>query len=292
MTIPFYKYQGTGNDFVIIDQRTKQYLKKTDTAIINRICDRRFGIGADGLMLLETKEGYDFEMVYFNADGSESSMCGNGGRCLTAFAHFIGVFKDKCTFLATDGVHEAVVKGKYKNPNIGKSLWVELKMIDVKSKDIEIGNDYFLMNTGSPHYVVFVEDLTDIDVFENGRAIRYSDRFAKEGVNVNFVEILSKGTSKGKNKNKGIEVATYERGVEDETFSCGTGVTACAIAYYLKNRAATEIPITTKGGQLEVKFSENTVEKRNPEIIGKGGVFENVWLCGPATQVFKGIITI
>jgi diaminopimelate epimerase len=281
MTIPFYKYQGTGNDFVLIDQRGKTYLKKTDTAIINQLCDRRFGIGADGVMFLENKEGYDFEMVYFNADGSESSMCGNGGRCLTAFAYSLGVFKEKCRFWAIDGEHEALIKKGSKNPKIGKSLWVELKMIDVKQ--VEIGSDYFLMNTGSPHYVVFVEDLTDIDVYENGRAIRYSERFAKEGVNVNFVEILAPKPApilKGEIK-KGIEVATYERGVEGETFSCGTGVTAAAIAYHLKNGASMQVPITTKGGNLEVKFQKNTE-----------GVFQNVWLCGSATQVFKGQIKI
>jgi diaminopimelate epimerase len=275
MTIPYYKYQGTGNDFILLDQRSKTYLEKTDTDIINRLCDRRFGIGADGVMFLENKEDYDFEMVYFNADGSESSMCGNGGRCLTAFAHSLGVFKGKCRFWAIDGEHEAIVKKAPKNPHLGKSLWVELKMIDVKN--IEVGNDYVLMNTGSPHYVVFVEDLTDIDIYENGRAIRYSERFAKEGVNVNFVEILPNKSAK-----KGIEVATYERGVEDETFSCGTGVTAAAIAFHLKNGASTQVPITTKGGQLEVKFHKNT----------EGGVFENVWLCGPATQVFKGSIKV
>ena len=282
MTIPFYKYQGTGNDFILIDQRQKTFLQKTDTAIINSLCDRRFGIGADGVMFLENKEGYDFEMIYFNADGSESSMCGNGGRCLTAFAHSLGVFKEKCRFWAIDGEHEAVVTKATKNQHIGKSIWVELKMIDVQN--IEIGNDYFLMNTGSPHYVVFVEDLTDIDVYENGRAIRYSERFAKEGVNVNFVEIRKPMTLKGV-KSNGIEVATYERGVEDETFSCGTGVTAAAIAYHLKNGASTQVPITTKGGQLAVKFQKNT---ENTE----GGVFENIWLCGPATQVFKGSVKI
>ena len=277
MKIPFYKYQGTGNDFVMIDQRNQQFLKKTDTAIINHLCDRRFGIGADGLILLENPDvpnsGIDFKMVYFNADGSESSMCGNGGRCLTAFAHFLGIFKEKCRFMAIDGEHEAIINA---------DNWVELKMIDVKN--IEIGNGYFLMNTGSPHYVVFTEDLTDIDVYENGRAIRYSERFHTEGVNVNFVEILAPQPSKG--EEKGIEVATYERGVEAETFSCGTGVTAAAIAYYLKNHAATRVPIKTKGGLLEVHFESNT-----PKGINEG-VFQNIWLCGPALQVFKGEVKV
>ena len=279
MTIPFYKYQGTGNDFIMLDQRETVYLNKSDTETIRNICDRRFGIGGDGLMFLQNKEGYDFEMVYFNSDGTEGSMCGNGGRCLTAFAHFLNVFKTKCTFLAIDGAHEAVVKSKIDNPQLGDAVWVELKMNDVAKNSIEQGNDYFLMNTGSPHYVVFVEDLTDINVYDNGRAIRYSERFAKEGVNVNFVERTKFNTLKGIEQ-QGIEVATYERGVEDETFSCGTGVTAAAIAYHIKNGSALEVPIKTKGGQLSVKFTEGI------------DIFENVWLCGPATQVFSGSINI
>ena len=280
MKIPFVKYQGTGNDFVMLDQRETAYLTKNDTAIIRQLCDRRFGIGGDGLMFLQQKEGYDFEMVYFNADGTEGSMCGNGGRCLTAFAHYLGVFEETCTFLAIDGVHEAVVKGSMEHTALGNSVWVELKMIDVVLQSIEHTDDYFLMNTGSPHYVVFVEDLTDINVYDNGRAIRYSERFTKEGVNVNFVEIAPL-TPEG--KDGGIEVATYERGVEDVTYSCGTGVTAAAIAYHLKNSEATkEVPIKTKGGELAVKLSKNT----------EGKIFENVWLCGPATQVFSGNIMI
>ncbi len=284
MTLPFYKYQGTGNDFIMLDQRDTLFLKKTDTEIIKNLCDRRFGIGGDGLMFLQRKEGYDFEMVYFNADGTEGSMCGNGGRCLTAFAHYLGVFESKCTFLAIDGDHEAVVllppapkgsfESRHSSPSGRGAKWVELKMINVAKSGIEQGDDYFLMNTGSPHYVVFTEDLTDINIYENGRAIRYSERFAKEGVNVNFVEILG--------DKKSIEVATYERGVEDETFSCGTGVTAAALSFYFKNGGSTEVPIKTKGGQLAVKFRENR----------EGGIFENIWLCGPATQVFAGTIEI
>ena len=286
MTLPFYKYQGTGNDFVMIDQRETVFLTKKDTAIIQKLCDRRFGIGGDGLMFLQHRDGYDFEMIYFNADGSESTMCGNGGRCLTAFAHYLGVFKEKCTFLAIDGAHEAIVKGAINNAQLGNTVWVELKMIDVATEGIEQGDDYFLMNTGSPHYIVFTEDLTDINVYENGRAIRYSERFAKDGVNVNFVEKTSHFTDlsrvyrEGGVEEKGIEVATYERGVEDETFSCGTGVTAAAIAYHIKTKGANEVPIKTKGGQLSVRFKENK-EK---------AVFEDVWLCGPATQVFSGVI--
>ncbi len=258
MTIPFQKYQGTGNDFVLIDQRTKKYLTRQDKDQIQHICDRRFGVGADGLILLETHEKYDFEMIYFNADGRESSMCGNGGRCMVAFAKYLGIIEDRTRFIAIDGPHEAFIKGED---------WVSLKMIDVP--EIEQGADYFILNTGSPHYVVFVEDIDDIDVVENGKAIRYSKRFREEGINVNFVE----------RKKDGIIVATYERGVEDETLSCGTGVTAAAIAYQLKRSSQEETvtAIEAKGGQLSVKLTPD----------GKKGV-KNVWLQGKATRTFSG----
>lgn len=259
--IPFFKYQGTGNDFVMIDQRATQYLTRADVTVIERLCNRRFGIGADGLILLQNREGYDFEMIYFNSDGRESSMCGNGGRCIVAFAKQLGVIENKAHFLAIDGEHDAIVR---------PDGWVELKMTDVKN--IEIGTDFYYLNTGSPHYVTFVNDIEQVNVFEQGRAIRYNDRFNAEGTNVNFVET---------NEN-GITVATYERGVEDETLSCGTGVTAAAIAHYLKagKNINTNIPIQVKGGNLEVRFE--------PE----NGGFMNIWLCGPAELVFEGNIQI
>ena len=261
MKIPFYKYQGTGNDFILIDNRVK-WVSRIQTDLVKHLCDRRFGIGADGLILIENHDDYDFEMVYFNSDGHESSMCGNGGRCVSAFASFVGIVKDHCRFLAVDGPHESLIK---------ENDWIELKMNDVG--EIEMGEDYLLMDTGSPHYVIFVEDVDDIDVVENGKAIRYSKRFRDQGVNVNFVEPL----------NDQIIVATYERGVEDETLSCGTGVTAAAIAHYLmqpsENRK--EVIIKSKGGKLVVRFEPN----------GAGG-FKNIWLCGKAELVFKGEIDI
>lgn len=259
MKIPFTKYQGTGNDFVLIDNRNPVYLTRRDTDIIQQLCDRKFGIGADGLILLQEKEGFDFEMVYFNADGKESTMCGNGGRCIAAFAKKIGVIQEAASFLAIDGPHQV---------KINADNWVQLHMKDVT--DIEIGADYFIMDTGSPHYVVFVEDISDLNVFELGQSIRYSERFKKEGINVNFVE----------QQKDGIQVATYERGVEDETLSCGTGVTAASIAYAIRESQSKEIPVQTKGGQLSVRF-----EKK-----GKG--FSNVWLCGPTQAVYEGTIEI
>ena len=263
MIIPFYKYQGTGNDFVLVDQRENQYLNRGDLSRIAKICDRRFGVGADGLMLLQNKDGYDFEMVYFNADGRESSMCGNGGRCITAFAQFLGVIKDQARFLAIDGEHQSRIHAKDK--------LVELQMSDVRQ--VEINADFYVLNTGSPHYVTFVPQLESFDVYEEGKKIRYSDRFAAEGINVNFV----------KKSGNGIEVATYERGVEDETLSCGTGVTAAAISWWLKEGklSAEEIPVVTKGGNLSVRF----------EPDGYVG-FKNIWLTGPAEQVFEGKIDI
>ncbi|HFA47567.1 MAG TPA: diaminopimelate epimerase [Bacteroidetes bacterium] len=257
MKIPFYKYQGTGNDFVLIDNRGEIYLTKKDTARIRLLCDRKFGIGADGLILLQDADGFDFEMVYFNADGSQSSMCGNGGRCIAAFAKRLGIIDRKCTFLAIDGAHEAIVHGDNS---------VELKMGNVD--DIEVGEDYFILDTGSPHYVIFVEDVDDINVVEGGQAIRYGDRFRKEGINVNFVEIT---------KDK-LLMATYERGVEDETLSCGTGVVAAAISFFIKNKYASqnEIAVSMKGGELKVKLKRD------------GDGFVDIWLCGPTEMVFRG----
>jgi len=262
MTIPFHKYQGTGNDFVLIDQRKTRHLTRTDTKIIQHLCDRRFGIGGDGLILLQNHPDHDFEMIYFNADGRESTLCGNGGRCIVAFAKHLGIINQKANFLAIDGPHEATINGHD---------YVSLRMLDVPT--FEQGEDYFVIDTGSPHYVVFVEDLDDIDVVENGQAIRYSQRFKKEGINVNFVE---------KQKDQ-LLVATYERGVEDETLSCGTGVTAAAIAYQaLHDTPETgEVAIHSKGGQLSVKLSKNE----------KGGA-ANIWLQGKATRVFEGVVEV
>ncbi len=262
MTLPFYKYQGTGNDFVMLDQRTTQWLTRADTAQIERLCNRRFGIGADGLILLQQHVGYDFEMIYFNADGHESSMCGNGGRCIVAFARHLGIIQDRAYFLAIDGPHEALI-----HPD-GQ---VALKMTDVPA--VETGADFYYLNTGSPHYVQFVPDVQQINVIHAGRAVRYSPRFAAAGVNVNFAMPINSG---------GLAVCTYERGVEDETLACGTGVTAAALAYYLQTQGQTPttIPIQVKGGALEVRF----------EPKGKG--FANIWLCGPAALIFEGTIQI
>jgi diaminopimelate epimerase len=260
MTIPFYKYQGTGNDFVIIDQFEHQYLEVSDHQIIRRLCDRRFGVGADGLILLEPSREHAFRMIYFNADGLEGSLCGNGSRCAVSCMHRLGRFAGSSTFEASDGVHEAVIR---------EDSWVELKMKDLNA--IEQGKDFYVLDTGSPHYVTFVEDLTDLDIVQSGRAIRYSDRFREQGINVNFVEEVGDG----------IEVNTYERGVENETLSCGTGVTACALAHAVKHQIH-EGPtiIRTKGGELSVRFQYADHQ------------FYQIWLCGPAELVFTGKITV
>lgn len=263
MRIPFYKYQGTGNDFVVIDERQSSYIDSTNVALINSLCDRRFGIGADGLMLLSNSKNpkVDFTMTYFNADGNLGSMCGNGGRCLTAFAHSKNIFQTHCVFDAVDGLHEA---------NFNDDETVSLKFIDVDT--VEIGDGFFILNTGSPHYVVFVEDLNDINVFENGQQIRYSERFVKVGINVNFCQILD--TNK-------LRIATYERGVENETFSCGTGIVATVLAYSLKSGNTNPVTVQTKGGNLSVSFSK--IDKMQ---------FENIWLTGPAVKSFEGYIEV
>jgi diaminopimelate epimerase len=260
MQIQFYKYQGTGNDFILIDNRAQKIV--LNTTQIQKLCNRHFGIGADGLMLLESEVGFDFKMVYYNSDGNQSSMCGNGGRCITNFAKLLGIIKDKAQFIAIDGPHESVVDA---------AGIVSLKMLDVK--DIENGEDFYFLNTGSPHVVKFVDQLEKFDLIHEGSLIRNSARFLPEGTNVNFVE----------KTDDVIFVRTYERGVEDETFSCGTGVTAAAIVCSVnglltsKNSAI----IHTRGGKLEVSFEK--VLDRN---------FYNIWLKGPAELVFEGAFTL
>lgn len=251
-TIEFYKYQGTGNDFVMIDNRDLEFPKEKE--LIERLCDRRFGIGGDGLILLEDDENSDFRMVYYNSDGNESTMCGNGGRCIVAFAHFLDIFENTATFMAVDGLHEAEIHNGI----------VKLKMIDVAgiSKD---GEDSVL-NTGSPHYVKYVEDVANFKVYDEGNKIRNSATYKNEGINVNFAEAI------GENE---IFVRTYERGVEDETYSCGTGATAAALVY-MKDRNENRVNVKVLGGNLKVYAEKN------------GGSFQNVWLEGPAKQVFRG----
>lgn len=256
----FYKYHGTGNDFVIFDGRTIDVHALMTQEVIEGICHRRFGIGADGLMILENHPKADFNMVYYNADGRPSSMCGNGGRCLVAFAKKMGVIEDQCTFMATDGLHEATIKDN----------WIELKMIDVHQ--LEYDGESCILDTGSPHYIKACSNLDDLDIVPTAHAIRYNDRFSNEGININFLQ----------ETDKGIRIRTYERGVEDETLACGTGATAAAIAYVDRYdlKGQQEVDIQVEGGQLSVKVNR----------VGDG--YEDVWLCGPAAFVFEGEVEI
>jgi diaminopimelate epimerase len=260
MDLNFFKYQGTGNDFIMIDNRTNSIDLSAEQ--ISFLCNRRFGIGADGLILLELEPGLDFKMVYFNSDGNQSSMCGNGGRCLVAFAKQLKVITDKARFLAIDGLHEAT---------ISEEGLVSLKMQDVKT--MEVGEAYFYLNTGSPHFVKMVNGLESLDVVAEGKEIRYNERFKEEGTNVNFIE----------KSGEELFVRTYERGVEDETYSCGTGVTAAALVAAVKGLAngKNNCLIHTKGGNLEVTF-EKVLEH----------TFYNIWLKGPAEFVFNGSISL
>lgn len=259
MQINFSKYQGTGNDFILIDNRKGDILLTNKQ--VAKFCNRRFGIGADGLMLVEMEPGYDFKMVYYNSDGNQSTMCGNGGRCITKFVHDIGVHLDKYTFLAVDGLHESWIDDKQT---------VYLKMKDVF--DVEHHNGHDVLDTGSPHFVKHVQDLNNVNVAQEGKQIRHLEKYKKQGINVNFVEILSSDR---------IFVRTYERGVEDETYSCGTGVTAAAIVNAHNDNGFNHIDVQTIGGKLFVEF-----EKIDDEH------FENIWLCGPAIKVFDGILNV
>jgi len=252
----YYKYQGAGNDFVMIDNR-QTIFDKNNTKLVESLCNRHFGIGADGLILIESHQDYDFEMVYFNADGNQSSMCGNGGRCAVSFAYHLGIIEDKTEFLAIDGLHQAIV---YQNGEI-----IDLKMIDVEL--IKQFDDHLFLDTGSPHHVEFHKEISNLDVHKNGSLIRYGAPYFDSGANVNFVEAVS--------PNK-IKLRTYERGVEGETLACGTGATAAALAYFITEQTThNEIIVEVLGGELTVRFSKNDEH------------YNNVWLKGPAKPVFK-----
>ena len=253
----FHKYQGTGNDFVMVDNRDETFPVRTER--VARLCHRRFGIGADGLILLQNHPGYNFRMVYFNADGNQGSMCGNGGRCLVQFAHHLGLVSDKATFLASDGKHEAFFRDGL----------VHLKMSDVGA--VESDGEIHFLDTGSPHCVVYRDDLRAFDVLGEGRKLRYAERFAPGGTNVNFVERLPDGQ---------LFVRTYERGVEDETHSCGTGVTACALSNSLRG-GDSPTRIQTLGGELRVSFRQTGPRQ-----------FNDIYLIGPARKVFEGEIPV
>lgn len=259
MKLSFSKYQGTGNDFILVDNRDGN-IALTERQI-GQLCHRRYGIGADGFMLLENAEGFDFRMVYFNADGKEGSMCGNGGRCIVKFAHDSGIVQNEYRFIAVDGPHEATLE---------MDGTVRLKMKDVNK--IEAHTTYDFLDTGSPHVVKHINSISSYDVFNEGKAIRNSHNFKENGVNVNFVEVL---------EDDKIYVRTYERGVEDETFSCGTGVTASALVNAHNERGFNHVDVQTNGGMLYVEY-EKTGES----------TFENIWLAGPATRVFSGQVLL
>jgi len=263
MKISFSKYQGTGNDFILLDNRNRKFSGLTNSQI-EFLCDRRFGIGADGLILLEEKPGIDFNMVYFNSDGNVSSMCGNGGRCITAFANSLKLINGEATFTAIDGMHESLIVSK-------QPMVVKLKMGDVNEIE-QIGGDLYL-NTGSPHYVRMVEDVMQIDVVQEARKVRYNERFSHEGTNVNFVQANTAG----------ITVRSYERGVEDETLSCGTGVTASVLVSVLKGKVIADAgfcEVKSMGGMLKVYFEK------------AGDSFRNIWLEGEAKFVYSGEINV
>ncbi len=260
--LTFLKYQGAGNDFVMVDNRGG-LLKGNEHTLYEKLCHRRYGIGADGLILLQEKAGYDFEMKYYNADGNESTMCGNGGRCVVMFAKELGLIQNAATFLAIDGPHQG---------NILPDDTVSIQMADVQT--VSTDKEAYVLNTGSPHYVQQVSKVGEVDVFEKGKAVRYSATYQAQGINVNFLEVTDK---------KHLKVRTYERGVEDETYACGTGVTACAIATskILGLKAGKHaFEIETLGGNLGVSYTWD----------GSGAT--DVWLTGPAVKVFEGQITV
>lgn len=254
MEFTFYKYHGTGNDFIVIDNRSL-FFPEDNSTLIKSICDRHFGIGADGLILLQNGNENVLHMSYFNADGRIGSMCGNGGRCFAHFANHLGLIQEKIQFNAFDGEHEAILSNGY----------ISLKMNDVS--EVVAHSDHLFIDTGSPHHVQYVDDLSNFDVVSMGKDIRYG-LYGLEGANINFVEKI---------KDDEFYVRTYERGVEDETLSCGTGVTAVALASYESKRSGSNtIKLKTHGGELEVRF------------IKEENKYCEIYLTGPAKMVYKG----
>ena len=257
MQFRFKKYQGTGNDFILIDDR-ETIFPSTDSALIARCCDRRFGIGADGLILVQNTPEADFKMVYFNADGRESTLCGNGARCTVAFAASLGIIKTDTTFLAIDGLHTAQL--------IAHEM-VLLQMHDVT--DIQLFDHHSFLDTGSPHHVQMVEELKEFPVVNEGRRIRQGAPYNEEGTNVNFVEQLDHDR---------FAIRTYERGVEDETLSCGTGATAVALAMHHGGLTqAEQLTIEVVGGALTLSFKKTAAG------------YTDIRLQGPAEFVFDGV---
>ncbi len=261
MLIQFDKYHGAGNDFIMIDGRNYDISGYTKESI-RFLCDRHFGIGADGLILLTESEEADFRMIYFNSDGKEGTMCGNGGRCITAFAEKLGIINEKTEFIGIDGLHQVKILGEKQ---------YSLKMIDVNK--VEKLNDGFLLDTGSTHFVEFREDTPEIDVFNEGRKIRHQNRFGSSGTNVNFIKNIDNST---------IKIRTFERGVENETLACGTGSVAAAITSYVNSPSEKKsYKIIAPGGELQVDFDTD----------GRGS-FYDIWLTGPAEFVFSGKVEV
>lgn len=261
MKIHFYKYQATGNDFILIDNRDGTLSLSIDQ--IQKLCDRKFGVGADGLMLIEKSKDTHFNLVYYNSDGTQS-LCGNGSRAAVHFASYLGMVKNQAAFNAYDGMHDAEL--------LATGI-IRLKMNDTHQVTT-IGND-FSIHTGSPHYIHFVQDVQHFPVYEEGRKIRYNKTYQEKGINVNFVELLPNNT---------IFVRTYERGVENETLSCGTGVTAAALAASFKGYTS-PVAIKTLGGELSVEFKIGHSAAANPS-------FQDIFLVGPAKMVFEGYLEL
>ena len=258
MTIPFFKYNGTGNDFIMIDNRNQQF-DSSNTALINKLCTRHFGIGADGLILLEKTDGFDFKMVYFNSDGNESTMCGNGGRCIIRFAHDLKIIGTETNFVAIDGAHKGTVLENT----------ISLQMQDVST--IDENDTRTELDTGSPHYVAFMDEIPTDDFIPKAKSIRQNAPYTEEGINVNFATT----------QNNKIVMRTFERGVENETLACGTGATAVAIAAHKKGLVTiNSIPLKVQGGNLNVSFEAN-----------QSG-YSKIWLTGPAEFGFEGKIEL
>jgi diaminopimelate epimerase len=265
--VDFFKMSGSGNDFILIDNKDQSLTVGNIAEFVRTVCERKVSVGADGFIIIENSQRADFRWRFFNADGSEVDMCGNGARCAARFAYIRGIAKEKMSFETGAGIIDAEVRGDTVKLRLTEPRAMKVNIsVMIEGQPIEVN----FVNTGVPHVVIFVQDLDRYDVFNMGRKIRYHKDFQPEGTNANFMEVIDRHT---------IRIRTYERGVEDETLACGTGAAASALISSSQGLVESPVDVRVKSGEtLKIYFHK----------AGQG--FEDIYLEGKANVVYEGRI--